>query len=176
MSKFAVNAFTDCYGDVEPITIISYDGDKYAKIIRSNGEEDEIKSGYCYKNAVTYNNHPKRFSRVIWWMLEGKNKKDYKPRAPVLKLFKNHWYILEDSNHIIYTNLQDAAKAAFNCANKLSEEAEICSNNLLTSVFVDSDGRVVEYNWRQSNMRNRVSKMAHGKFKKNLSRMLGYKD
>lgn len=175
MSKFTVNAFTDYYGDVEPITIISYDGDKYAKIIRSNGEEDEIKSGYCYKNALTYNNHPKRFSRVVWWMLEGKSKKDYKPRAPISKAFKNYWYICCESRNVIYYNLQDAVKACFKHSKRMSEELEIHSNNLLTSVFVDSDGHVVEYNFRQSNMKNRVSQMVHGKFKKNLSRMLGYK-
>lgn len=174
MSTFTVKAFTDYYGEVEPITILSYDGDKYARILRANGEEDEIKSGYCYKNAVKYKDNPERFSRVVWWKLEGKSSKDYKPRAPILKSFKGYWRV--DWSRVQHHSLQEAVKSAYNILKERgTTEVEITHNNRITSVFVEYDGRVVEYNWRQSNMRDRNKNLPHCKFKKNLSRMLGYK-
>lgn len=70
-----IKAYTDYYGAADQITLLSYDGDKYAKVLRADGSEDEIKRGYIYKDELL----TKRFSRRQWFVLEGKSLRDYCP-------------------------------------------------------------------------------------------------
>lgn len=70
-----IKAYTDYYGAAEQITLLSYDDDKYVKVLRADGTEDEIKRGYIFKDELL----TKRFSRRQWFVLAGNNLRDYCP-------------------------------------------------------------------------------------------------
>ena len=175
MNTFTVKAYTDYFGDVEPITVTSYDGDKYVTIIRADGTDEEIKCGYCYKNAVTYEDNPKYLNKITLWQLQGNDAKDFKPRESCE--FITHKYSFYNINRELCTanSLEDIVRKAHNESKKTNIPVEIYHQYRLTSIYVHSDGYVVEYPWRQRNMRDRKRKLTHGKFKKRLSNMLGYK-
>jgi hypothetical protein len=75
MSKLVTQAFTDYFGEVLPITIVSYDNNKYVTILKPNGVEDEIKRGYIYANKEL----TKRLAKVDWHIHGGGTRKSFRP-------------------------------------------------------------------------------------------------
>ena len=175
MNTFTVKAYTDYFGDVEPITVTSYDGDKYVTIIRADCTTEEIKSGYCYKNAVTYEDNPKYLDKITLWRLEGKDARNFKPRSVWPFTPQKYSFHNINSESCEANSLKDIVRKAHNESKKTDSIVEVYHMDRLTSIYVHSDGYVVEYPWRQRNMFDRKRKLTHGKFKKRLSNMLGYK-
>ena len=178
MTEFTVEAYTDMYGEIEKVTLLSYDGNKYCKILRSNGEQDEIKSGYLYKEPYTFDDwpklQPKRFPRVVWWKLEGFDKRNYIPRKERYSWMKKYWYLTQCDNDYKYSSLREAVKVAHKYAKLYNDSVEInLHGDRWPVIVVHADGYVQEFPMRQKNHRNKDGS-CRPKFKKGLSKMLRY--
>ena len=170
--------FTDYYGEVEAITIMSYDNDRYATIIRENGCEEEIKRGYLYKNKVGYDDPSKQyFSARDWFVLGGGNIRYYKPRTK-----KTVYRIWHGANSQKIKTKRAAIKIAKNLAAKNDVDIEIVASVFTSNksgtrallgcfdIDVSPKGELCQFGYSRTTMssrqRGRYSKWLRGGGKK----------
>lgn len=118
-----MKAYTDYPLETNPtsgvveIEVLSYDRNKYAGV-RHDGEEEEIKIGYIYKDPAC----TKTFANIHWLLLP-RNPWDKKPTR--LEAYREHkkTYRFKKISYALYskgkkkhyTNLSDALKALSSC-------------------------------------------------------------
>lgn len=76
MTKLRSAAFTNYFGDVLPVQILSFDNNKYAKIKKPDGSIDEVKAGYIWADAAM----TRRVRLVDWHVLGGGSRKTFQKR------------------------------------------------------------------------------------------------
>lgn len=150
-----MKAYTDYFGEVEQITLLKYDGDKYVKILRENGEETSIKSGYCFKNPSKYDRElgewvpkPKLFSKYVWWKLEGKKKEDFVARE---KDWYSKWYCSTGT----FKNKAKAIKFGARLARLNNEPVEVGKQNSVINLVCYPEGEVVAYDRSKRTQRHK---------------------
>lgn len=155
-----MKAFTDYFGEVEQITLLEYDGDKYVNILRENGEKTSIKSGYCFKNPSKYDSElrewvpkPKFFSKYVWWKLEGKKKEDFIARE---KDWYSKWYCVGTYSSVgTFKNKAEAIKVGVSLAKSNNEPIELGKQNSVITVVCYPDSNVVAYDRSKRTQRHK---------------------
>lgn len=155
-----MKAFTDYFGEVEEITLLSYDDDKYVDILRSNGEKTSIKRGYCFKNPSKYTKDegekygswkpkPQFFSKYVWWKLQDKRKEDFVAR-------KKDWcskYYCEEKK---FKTRKEAIKYAIKQAKSSGKGInEVGKQNEVYYFECHSDGNVIIYDRSKRSLRHK---------------------
>ena len=112
-----VAAFTNYFMSVQPITVLRFDGNKYTRITKADGTEDEIKAGYIFANADC----TRRLSGLTWHTLEGRRRETYHPRK------RKTTYALDDSSgeQRKFSSKASAVHAGFCLANATGQEVDI---------------------------------------------------
>lgn len=175
--------YTTHFGKCEQVTILSeYSNNPFwVDIQRADGSVTSTKKFYCFKNICEYDSEesewfpvPQRLTEREWWKITGRNPKYFKPRKPA---YKPSWQIRVDPTGVKqFTQLKTAVLFASRIVTKEKKYLEITRQaGVYSSVFVDYNGYVMQFNWNQKNLRNSRTKIHQGKVKKNLSKLIGYK-
>lgn len=155
-----MKAFTDYFGEVEEILMLSYDGNKYVDILRPNGEKTSIKRGYCFKNPSKWTKDesekygswkpkPQLFSKYVWWKLEGKRKEDFAAR-------KKDWYSNYYCEDKKFKTRREAIRFAIKSAKTSDKDmVEVGKQNEVYYFECHSDGDVVIYDRSKRSLRHK---------------------
>lgn len=77
MTRTITSAFTDYPdGTMRPVTLLDFDGNKYATVRHEDGSEDSVKFGYIYSDPETR----RHLGRIHWHVLAGGKRHNYKRR------------------------------------------------------------------------------------------------
>lgn len=132
MSIQKPNGFTDYFGDVEPVIVLSYDNDKYCEIMRlSDGTINEIKRGY----VTTNKEGTKFFHSKFWWVMGGNDILDYRSRVKTT-YYEVHDISVPGNYRRKVNNKQEAIRQAKLVSKRTGEEVSI----YVTSKFESNQG------------------------------------
>jgi hypothetical protein len=117
MAKLINRGFTNYFGDTPmPIEILSYDNNKYVRIRKSTGEEDEIKRGYIYADEKL----TRRIPQINWFILGGGKRLNYRPRKSLTV-----WDVSVDGKRLKFSTKKEALRVTSALAIARNEELEI---------------------------------------------------
>jgi hypothetical protein len=117
MAKLINRGFTNYFGDTPmPIEILSYDNNKYVRIRKPSGEEDEIKRGYIYADEK----FTRRIPEINWFILGGGKRMNYRPRKSATV-----WDASVDGKRLKFDTKKKAVAVTTALAKARNEEIEI---------------------------------------------------
>lgn len=76
MTKLITTGFTNYFGDVVPIEILSYDNNKYVEVRKPDGSIESIKRGYIRRDAKMTRDIPE----INWFVYCGGDRKNFHKR------------------------------------------------------------------------------------------------
>lgn len=129
MSKLVTQAFTNYFEEDEGIiavTILKYDNNKYAIVVKPDGSITEIKTGYIYANKELTS----CLSKLDWFIHGGGDRRDYCAR-----IRKSTYVVFRDDMNTVCTNKRDALKLGSRLAKSYNRPVDISKNVVRGSSF-----------------------------------------